>query len=836
VSSAPLSKLEKELDRVESLVSAAEQARAPVATTTTTTTTAKAVTPGAAGAPSTPPVDYDAALRAARAVVASAAAASAPAAPATPNEPSLELEAHMLLGRAQVAAGDSAAGEATLRTAAKLPGKAPRRDLYLTRRSARTRILALRCLATLSAASRDFVTARLCYSRMLSWATACAGSVAQMAGVDPAIQPALEEALFDAPTLAVSSAHVDVDADAVHALRCALAAPMRLTRRAGAQRVRLLLELAHRLLTAHSGAAFARCDSAALVAVVGATAATARRVVPRDVVDEACVLLRLALAERLPTDVPTALRAADPLTDHLCLALARRGAFADAVADLELELSHSPSDSHTQMQFALALAASGLASRAVDRLHLWLDEFGGSAAPIDTVSVHLLVAKLLLNDLGLVGEANTEARVALQHAEHKHADDAAAIAAAALAVGATSAARARTEQVGSRRQRLEADARTSLRRAARLNPVSGDVAFALALAHADVRAITPALELARAAVALRADAAAWNLLALLLSSRRRFKRALAATKAGLKLGDDIQLLRTQAQLQHALGDTPGAMRSLMRAFATFRQQRATHSDRQRASGVGTATFSGSEPSVLSARTMDDARTSDMRSTGARSIASRSVLGAPTTPGVAAPNGAATVVAPAASAAADGERPNVGYGDLDLWLDVGTLFREVQQWDEADACLAEMRKLEPLAPTTLSFEASLAMGRGRAEEAEQLYEKVLSLYPTHATSLRDSGVLLLERNDARQHQHHHESAPAHAHVHAHGTANAQLLLAEQRLQQAVRQDPMDHVAWLGLGRVLLAKCEHERATECFFTQIELEHTAPVRPFSSVAYLL
>ena len=39
------------------------------------------------------------------------------------------------------------------------------------------------------------------------------------------------------------------------------------------------------------------------------------------------------------------------------------------------------------------------------------------------------------------------------------------------------------------------------------------------------------------------------------------------------------------------------------------------------------------------------------------------------------------------------------------------------------------------------------------------------------------------------------------------------------------DAMNHATWQGLGRVLLAKGEHERAAECFFTQIELEHTAP-----------
>jgi tetratricopeptide (TPR) repeat protein len=794
-------------------------------------------------------------VQAARALLATATAAS--------NDEAVR-DANMLLGRAHVAAGDAAAGESALR-AAKLPGKAPRRDAELTRRSARTRILALRCLATLTAARGERSTARMCYARLLATATTCAGSVAQMAALDNGVQPALEEALFDAPVLAgadgaaaavattvptasmlTSSSAAELraadadDTDAIHALRCALAAPMRLTRRAAAQRVRLLQLLAHRLLVTHSGAAFVRCDSAALVAVVGASAATSRRLVPRDVADEACVLLRLALAERQPTSVPTAERTADPTIDSLCLAAARRNAFVDVVPDLELELGNSPCDSHTQLQFALSLAAAGYAARAVERLRQWVDQFRNSAAssPIDMVSVHLLVAKLLLNDLGAVVEANAEARVALQHAEQQQPHNKEAIAAAALAVGVTSAARARLEHGGSRRERLQADARTMLRRAARLNPVSGDVAFALALAHADVRTIAPALELARAAVSMRGDAASWNLLALLLSSRRRYKRALAATKAGLKLGDDIELLRTQAQLQCALNDTPGAMRSLMRAFATFRTQRSLLSDNEQPRlSRGAHTMSGgSEPSVLSARTFDesDRRTSDVRSNGgggaARSQTARSVVGSPIAAADVRSQGAAAAAAigaAAAVAAQDGERPSVGFGDLDLWLDVGRLFCAAEQFEEAHSCLTELRKLMPLEADVLAFEASLAHARGRVDEADQLCEKLLSLYPTHTDALQLSGALLLER----------EQTGRVATSSAVSNNSARLLLAEQRLQQAVRQNPMSHEAWLTLGRVLLAKGENERAAECLFTQIELENTAPVRPFcSAVPFVL
>jgi hypothetical protein len=64
--------------------------------------------------------------------------------------------------------------------------------------------------------------------------------------------------------------------------------------------------------------------------------------------------------------------------------------------------------------------------------------------------------------------------------------------------------------------------------------------------------------------------------------------------------------------------------------------------------------------------------------------------------------------------------------------------------------------------------------------------------------------------------------------------ARLLLAEHRLRQAVREDPLAHDAWLLLGRVLLASGDAHRASECLFNQLELERSAPVRPFACIHY--
>jgi hypothetical protein len=666
------------------------------------------------------------------------------------------------------AAGKNGEAIKTLRRARLPDGAVPRRDEQLSQVEASGRLLALRCLAQLARIAGNGALCEQSYAAMLSTATSHAGSLAHAIAADAHVQPALEEALFGTPAIKASDVARRVDA-----LRCALVAPLRLTRATAAQRAAHLTRLARTLLRAASGAGYAPIDSLSLLTRVGASLATARRHVPRDPVDEAVLLLRLALVERAPTaDVP-AVRAAAALPDELCLALARRAAYGDAARDALAALVHSPGASHTQLQYALALAAAGRAERAVAQLKHWLDRHAAAPASrhstADAASLHLLMARLLLNDLARPLDATEQARAALRIAlrsgrpaplfkprratssaapadnlgdsdsdsdsddndnddddddddnidgvdkgndvadadddisvidqlestnvvaenddaiendaddnsddnskhendiddieanrdssssaataneddnekkndadkldadgddddddninnnddnddedteevDGKHVEDGndddnderkqqrstmgasgsdgrgssgtgrrkssrgeantaaarrraeaaaakaggargtgapawrravarRAAAKASLLLGIASAACARNERGGARRRHLAAEARRALRRAVRLEPASGEAAFALALTLADARQIDAALASARAAVALCSHAAAWNLLALLLSAKRQYAAALAAVDAGLTLTDDVE--------------------------------------------------------------------------------------------------------------------------------------------------------------------------------------------------------------------------------------------------------------------------------------------------------
>lgn len=607
----------------------------------------------------------------------------------------------------------------------------PRRDEQLRAIEAHERVLALRCMATLARKAGNEALAKDCYTSILLTATAHSGSLAQMVSSDARVQPLLEEALFAAPPLESDAAR------RVEALRCALAAPLRLTHATSRQRAHHLTLLAQTLLRRRCGAAYAPIDSFSLVSKVGASAATARRYVPRDAIEEAVILLRLAIVEREPSNDVPAVRAAASLPDELCLALARRAAYASAAHDALAALVHSPAAAHTQLQYALASAAAGHAERAIAQLRSWLDRHAATphAATADVASLHLLMARLLLNDLQRPHDATEQARaalrIALRHAppsplfkpspskststvanqnttstsspindnnnnniqdadnidetnadaddddededdnndeetdvsdndpdadivdksddaktasnnddqvnsiesssrsshddneddddndkdanssasddnnkdsvdddndnkdkNAKHNDSASTststtssksssspaqtaaerraaaaqraapqprkhttsggavawrsmvaqriAASASLMLGVASAACARDERGGARRRHLAAEARRALRRSLRLEPASGRVAFAMALTLADSRQIAPAMRCARAAVALQPHAAAWNLLALLLSAQQQYKRALAVVDAGLLQSDDVE--------------------------------------------------------------------------------------------------------------------------------------------------------------------------------------------------------------------------------------------------------------------------------------------------------
>jgi hypothetical protein len=321
-----------------------------------------------------------------------------------------------------------------------------------------------------------------------------------MANVDAESSPAIEDALFQLPLL---ERRCGASVTAVlTAMRNALAAPMRTWRTGSLTRAHLLHELAHMLLVSVPDAQYARPDVAAIAAAVGASAAAQRRAVPSELLEEALALLRLAVVEQRVDEAALAARTVDRVADDLTLTLLRRAAVHELIDVSEYAArARAPCDAYAQLQFALALAAAHRPELALAQLRVWLDRQALDGARTRTPhahTVHLLAAKLLLNDLRRPLDALAHARLAVDlvsagdAAGGSASAHAAADACAQRALGVASAAAARTKGTSTRRRRqLVHDSLNALRRAARLQPTSAATALALALAHADARAIEP---------------------------------------------------------------------------------------------------------------------------------------------------------------------------------------------------------------------------------------------------------------------------------------------------------------------------------------------------------
>ena len=91
-------------------------------------------------------------------------------------------------------------------------------------------------------------------------------------------------------------------------------------------------------------------------------------------------------------------------------------------------------------------------------------------------------------------------------------------------------------------------------------------------------------------------------------------------------------------------------------------------------------------------------------------------------------------------------------------------------------------------------------------ALQKYQRALAIDSSHTLALIDLGFLRAKQREFD--------------------------VAEHYLTSATRSDPTNHRAWFGLGSVLRESQRIEKAVECLIYALELEKTAPVRPFSSI----
>jgi len=304
----------------------------------------------------------------------------------------------------------------------------------------------------------------------------------------------------------------------------------------------------------------------------------------------------------------------------------------------------------------------------------------------------------------------------------------------------------------------------------------------LALQYAEIRDILKAFYFVKVALSLNAGhAESWNLLALLQSTRKDFTEALLTCKAALRECHDINLLITKAKLEQVLGNNNEALQTFKDIFSFYKEdlkgkemEGNQESDKEEYESI--------ETSILESVVETDSSMEHKIYTHTMSVIS------------------------------DGGQESEIYpeimrvGRIDLWLSVADLYCGLKRYKEASLCIQEARNLSNLCADVYFQEGKLEEAQHKYKEAITHYKKALSIDPGHKESLVSLAVLYLQQQ--------------------------KYLVAEKYLTTVVRNDPTHHVAWYNLGKVLSAKGDSNKSSECLLIALELEETCPILSFSRI----
>lgn len=320
--------------------------------------------------------------------------------------------------------------------------------------------------------------------------------------------------------------------------------------------------------------------------------------------------------------------------------------------------------------------------------------------------------------------------------------------------------------------------------------------FALATLYADIREIARAIALTKRALELdRYDVHHWNLLALLLSSQKKYRSALLACEQGLMLvGKDasaVPLLLTRAKLQSHLGLYDDAVTGLADVVRLLFPTASFHLRSYVAAGASRvrATFRPARKAESTEKS-ENARM-DQATCGASSDAldraSTQVETLLTLSRIYAAQSATTT-------------------------QLGGATKDESWLNDAFDAVHFAREIAPtqFLPTIHASLASLAAQAGSSALAVRHFESALVLDAHHTGAL--VGLAQIETSRIG--------------------SGGNLVLAYGYLMSALQVDATDHAAWYEMGVILQAQGKCSAAAEHFTTAVELERTAPIDTFRTI----
>ena len=331
----------------------------------------------------------------------------------------------------------------------------------------------------------------------------------------------------------------------------------------------------------------------------------------------------------------------------------------------------------------------------------------------------------------------------------------------------------------SNRKALQRRALAVLQVAFKHSPSNHAVLFALACLYADIREIGMSLSILKQCLSIdRSHVHSWNLLALLLSSQKKYIDAVKACEGRKGKGCEILLL-TKGRLLGEMGQFDEACRCMVELVSlTFTKDEFELRE-------GKATAKGQRRPVFKAKKGTAAAASTPSSSQVLNINDPALFKADV-----------LLLLAELYAAQFPHNP----ADADLLVD-------------AYDCVYRCRSLAPasLLPSIHSHLAALALLSASPASSLHHFESALALDSTHTPSLIGLASLF--------------SSP-------HPPLTPNPVLSYGYLTQALQIDATDHRAWHEMGMVLITQGKGEEAVDQLLTAAELERTAPIVTFGTV----
>ncbi|KAL5210988.1 hypothetical protein ABZP36_006611 [Zizania latifolia] len=145
-------------------------------------------------------------------------------------------------------------------------------------------------------------------------------------------------------------------------------------------------------------------------------------------------------------------------------------------------------------------------------------------------------------------------------------------------------------------------------------------------------------------------------------------------------------------------------------------------------------------------------------------------------------------------------------EMEAWLDLASIYIKLEAWHDSNICLDKAKSINFFSPKCWHVGGLILEAQSLYQEALTAFSFSLSIDPDYVPSMVCmAGILNI-------------------------LGGKSLSIARTFLRNALRFEPTNHQAWLGLGLVLKSEGSLLEAADCFQAAYELQELSPIQDFS------